>query len=114
MSGIAAGRLRLEQLRISSRRLTKAPSGTRDADSLLETVRVAFISFGSPLLCSRGCQPRAQTAIMRRAAVAPRLLLVLAGVVARIEQRFAAAEPVEEGVGLVAGARAADQTLVGG
>src|SRR5947209_1648506 len=38
----------------------------------------------------------------------------LAGVVAGVEQGFAAGEPVEVGVGLVAGAGAADEALVGG
>src|SRR5207249_6770391 len=55
-----------------------------------------------------------QSAIMRRTAVPPRLLFLLAGVIAGPEQRFAAGKPVQERVAAVAGARAADHALLGG
>ena len=51
--------------------------------------------------------------MVRRAAVSPRLLLLLAGVVAGPEEGFAAGEPVEERVAAVAGVGAAGQFAAG-
>src|SRR5215471_4843525 len=52
--------------------------------------------------------------MMLRAAVAPGLLFLCAGVVAGPEQILAAREPVAEGVAAVADARAAHHALSGG
>jgi hypothetical protein len=51
-------------------------------------------------------------ACMRRAALPPGFLLLLAGVIAGPQQRLVLGEPVAECVALVAAPRAADQALL--
>jgi hypothetical protein len=70
--------------------------------------------FQNHLEQSRGCLLLVQLAIMLREAASPGLLVGFAGIVAGPEHWFAAGEQVAEAVAAVAGARAADQELLGG